>query len=130
MSRLRPRLHRLAAGAGLLAVAGPAVAQGPATASPASAQSPMASNGSSRLLDSLTVAGHRWRTVGPANFMGRLSDVVGIPSPSKTVFIAAAAGGIWKSTNNGITWRPTFDDKRVISMGMLAIAPTDLFKLY
>jgi photosystem II stability/assembly factor-like uncharacterized protein len=76
-------------------------------------------------LDSATVAGMRWRTVGPANFMGRLSDVVGIPSPSKTVFVAAAGGGIWKSTNNGITWRPTFDDKRVISMGMLAIAPSD-----
>ena len=57
--------------------------------------------------------------------MGRLSDVVGIPGPSKTVFVAAAAGGIWKSTNNGTTWRPVFDDKRVISMGMLAIAPSD-----
>ena len=55
-------------------------------------------------LDSATVAGLRWRTVGPANFMGRLSDVVGIPSPSKTVFVAAAGGGIWKSTNNGITY--------------------------
>jgi len=76
-------------------------------------------------LDSASVAGMRWRTVGPANFMGRLSDVVGIPSPSKTVFVAAAAGGIWKSTNNGITWRPVFDDQRVISMGMLAIAPSD-----
>ncbi len=76
-------------------------------------------------LDSATVAGMRWRAVGPANFMGRLSDVVGIPGPSKTLFVAAAAGGIWKSTNNGITWRPTFDDKRVISMGMLAIAPSD-----
>jgi photosystem II stability/assembly factor-like uncharacterized protein len=76
-------------------------------------------------IDSASVAGMRWRTVGPATFMGRLSDVVGIPSPSKTVFVAAAAGGIWKSTNNGITWRPVFDDKRVISMGMLAIAPSD-----
>ncbi len=76
-------------------------------------------------LDSATVAGFRWRTVGPANFMGRLSDVVGIPGPSKTIFVAAAGGGIWKTTNNGITWRPVFDDKRVISMGMLAIAPTD-----
>jgi len=76
-------------------------------------------------IDSASVAGMRWRTVGPANFMGRLSDVVGIPSPSKTVFVAAAAGGIWKSANNGITWRPVFDDKRVISMGMLAIAPSD-----
>ena len=76
-------------------------------------------------IDSASVAGMKWRTVGPANFMGRLSDVVGIPSPSKTLFVAAAGGGIWKTTNNGITWRPVFDDKRVISMGMLAIAPSD-----
>ena len=85
----------------------------------------MAGNATAQSLDSATVAGLRWRTVGPANFMGRLSDVVGIPSPSKTLFVAAAAGGIWKTTNNGTTWRPVFDDKRVISMGMLAIAPSD-----
>jgi hypothetical protein len=76
-------------------------------------------------LDSTVTSGFRWRTVGPANFMGRLSDVVGIPGPSKTLYIAAAAGGIWKTTNNGITWRPLFDDKNVSSMGMLAIAPSD-----
>lgn len=76
-------------------------------------------------LDSAAVAGMRWRTVGPANFMGRMSDVVGIPGPSKTLFAAAAGGGIWKTTNNGTTWRPVFDDQRVISMGMLAIAPSD-----
>ncbi|MEO8620986.1 MAG: hypothetical protein ABI625_07965 [bacterium] len=76
-------------------------------------------------LDSATVAGMKWRTVGPANFQGRLSDVVGIPGPSKTLYVAAAGGGIWKSTNNGVTWRPLFDDKNIISMGMLAIAPSD-----
>jgi hypothetical protein len=76
-------------------------------------------------LDSATVAGLKWRNIGPANFMGRVSDVVGIPGPSKTLFVAAAGGGIWKSMNNGTTWRPVFDDKRVISMGMLAIAPSD-----
>src|SRR6476646_5749492 len=76
-------------------------------------------------LDSATVAGMKWRTVGPANFMGRLSDVVGIPGPSKTLYVAAAGGGIWKSGNNGVTWRPIFDDKNIISMGMLAIAPSD-----
>ena len=76
-------------------------------------------------LDSTTIAGFRWRNIGPANMMGRLSDVVGIPSPSKTFFVAAAAGGIWKSTNNGVTWRPVFDNERVISMGVLAIAPSD-----
>jgi photosystem II stability/assembly factor-like uncharacterized protein len=80
---------------------------------------------SAQAIDSATAAGMRWRNVGPANFMGRLSDVVGIPGPSKTIFIAAAAGGIWKSSNNGMTWRSTFDDKNVISMGVLAIAPSD-----
>ncbi len=76
-------------------------------------------------IDSTTVAGLRWRNVGPANFMGRLADVVGIPGPSKTLFVAAAAGGVWKTTNNGQTWRPTFDDKRVASLGTLAIAAKD-----
>src|SRR4051812_26753360 len=80
---------------------------------------------SAQMLDSATVAGFKWRTVGPSNFMGRLSDVAGIPGPSKTVFVAAAGGGIWKTTNNGVTWRPVFDDKSVISMGVLAIAPSD-----
>ncbi|MCC7194634.1 MAG: hypothetical protein IT356_03660 [Gemmatimonadaceae bacterium] len=81
-------------------------------------------------LDSAAVAGLPWRNVGNANFMGRISDVVGIPGPSKTLFVAAAGGGIWKSMNNGNTWRPVFDDKRVISMGMLAIAPSDTMQVW
>src|ERR1035437_9200833 len=76
-------------------------------------------------IDSASIAGMRWRQLGPANFEGRSSDIVGIPGPSKTLFVATAGGGIWKTMNNGITWRPVFDDKRVISMGMLAIAPSD-----
>ncbi|MEO7362959.1 MAG: hypothetical protein ABI120_21680, partial [Gemmatimonadaceae bacterium] len=58
---------------------------------------------SAQALDSSVTSAFRWRNVGPSNFMGRLSDVQGIPSPSKTVYVAAAAGGIWKSTNNGIS---------------------------
>ena len=45
-------------------------------------------------LDSITLAGFRWRSVGPANMMGRVSSVAGIPSPSKTFFVAGAAGGM------------------------------------
>ena len=84
-----------------------------------------ASSASAQQLDSATLAGFRWRTVGPANFEGRVSDAIGIPSPSKTFFAAAAGGGIWKSTNNGTTWRPIFDNQKCISMGMLAVAPSD-----
>ena len=76
-------------------------------------------------LDSSTTAAMKWRTVGPANFMGRLADVVGIPGPSKTLYVAASAGGIWKTINNGQTWRPVFDDKRVASLGTMAIAASD-----
>jgi hypothetical protein len=80
-------------------------------------------------LDSATVAGFRWRTVGPANFEGRTSDIAAIPG-SKTFFVAAAAGGIWKTTNGGVTFRPVFDDHPVISMGMLAIAPSDTMQVW
>jgi photosystem II stability/assembly factor-like uncharacterized protein len=78
-----------------------------------------------QVLDSNIVAGFKWRSPGPANFMGRLSDVAAIPSPSKTIYVSAAAGGVWKSTNNGVTWRPIFDDKRIASLGDMAIAPSD-----
>jgi photosystem II stability/assembly factor-like uncharacterized protein len=81
-------------------------------------------------LDSATLAGFRWRNIGPANTMGRVADVRGIPSPSRTFFVAAAAGGIWKTTNGGVTFRPVFDHEPVVSMGQLAIAPSDTMQVW
>ncbi len=81
-------------------------------------------------LDENTLSEFQWRPVGPANMSGRITDVEGIPSPSKTFFFAAAAGGIWKTTNNGITFRPLFLGERVISMGDLAIAPSDTLQIW
>ncbi len=81
-------------------------------------------------LDSTLLAGFRWRQIGPANMAGRVSSVVGIPSPSRTFFIAAAAGGIWKTVNAGTTFRPVFDNERCISMGELAIAPSDTMQVW
>ncbi|MDH3458562.1 MAG: hypothetical protein OER90_17110, partial [Gemmatimonadota bacterium] len=75
--------------------------------------------------DSTLWPAFRWRSIGPANMAGRVTDVEGIPSPSKTFFVAAAAGGIWKTTNAGTTFRSVFDSERVISMGDIAIAPSD-----
>ena len=76
-------------------------------------------------LDSTFMAGMRWRPIGPANMMGRVSDVAGLPSPSKTFYVASVAGGIFKTTNGGTTFKPLFQNERVVSMGMLAIAPSD-----
>ena len=79
----------------------------------------------SKSLDSATSAFFTWRNVGPADMGGRVADIAGIPSPSKTFYVAAAGGGIWKTTNSGTTFRPVFDTMRVVSMGALAIAPSD-----
>ncbi len=81
-------------------------------------------------LDSVTLSAMRWRAVGPANMGGRITDVEGIPSPSKTFYVATAAGGIWKTTNAGTTFRPIFDDQRCVAMGDLAIAPSDTNTIY
>ncbi len=74
--------------------------------------------------------GFKWRSIGPANMSGRVTDIEGIPSPSRTFFVAAATGGIWKTTNDGITFRPLFQDERVVSMGDLAIAPSDTMQIW
>ena len=81
-------------------------------------------------IDQAMIDALRWRNIGPANMQGRVADVEGIPHPSKTFFVAAAAGGVWKTTNNGVTFRPVFDDYQVASLGDLAIAPSDTNTLY
>jgi len=66
-----------------------------------------------------------WRSVGPANISGRVSDVEGIPFPSKTFYVATAASGLWKTTNNGTTFQSIWTNERVVAMGDVAIAPSD-----
>lgn len=85
---------------------------------------PLAAQSTSQL-DSAFLDGFRWRSIGPANMSGRITDIEGVPSPAKTFYVAAAGGGIWKTTNNGTTFRPVFDVERVIAMGDIAIAPSD-----
>jgi photosystem II stability/assembly factor-like uncharacterized protein len=80
--------------------------------------------------DSLTIAGMRWRNIGPANHQGRVTDVQGIPWPSRTFYVASAGGGVWKSTNAGTTFRPVFENEHVSSGGTLAIAPSDTNIVY
>ncbi|HET8770714.1 MAG TPA: hypothetical protein VFM71_07005 [Gemmatimonadaceae bacterium] len=81
-------------------------------------------------IDQTVIDGLRWRNIGPANMSGRIADVEGIPSPSKTFFVAAAGGGVWKTTNNGVTFRSVFEKYGIASMGDLAIAPSDTNVIY
>lgn len=85
----------------------------------------VATSAAAQTVDSTFLAGLRWRPIGPANMMGRVADVEGLPSPSKTFYVASVAGGVFKTTNGGTTFRPLFQTERVVSAGDLAIAPSD-----
>lgn len=84
----------------------------------------------SQPLDSATLAFFRWRPIGPAVMGGRITDLAVHPTNPKTYWVAAAAGGIWKTTNGGTTFTPQFENEKVISLGALAVAPSNGDILY
>src|SRR5262245_60401467 len=53
-------------------------------------------------------AGLRWRNIGPFHG-GRVSAVTGAIGQPGTFYLGAPAGGIWKTTNAGVSWFPIFD---------------------
>jgi photosystem II stability/assembly factor-like uncharacterized protein len=65
----------------------------------------------------------KFRFIGPPG--NRASAVVGIPGNLLVYYVGASSGGIWKSTDGGISWDPVFDDQPAQSIGSLAIAPSD-----
>ena len=76
-------------------------------------------------LDSATLAGFRWRSIGPANMGGRVTDVEGVLGNPKVFYVATATGGIWKTINAGTMFFPLFDKEKIISMGDIALAPSN-----
>ena len=61
------------------------------------------------------------RSIGPAVTGGRMHDVEALPNDPSTIFIGAASGGLWRSTNRGQTWENLFFDKPVSTFGDVAI---------
>lgn len=64
---------------------------------------------------------HVWSQLGPANIGGRIRDIAADPRVSGTVYIAAASGGVWKSTNAGDSFRPAWKSSLPQSMGAVAV---------
>ena len=71
----------------------------------------------------------KYRDIGPAAG-GRVSRACGVPGDPNTYYIAAASGGVWKSTDAGRSWTPIFDDQPVSSIGSIAVAPSDPNVIY
>lgn len=65
-----------------------------------------------------------WRLLGPFRG-GWATAVAGIPGDPATFFFGTADGGVWKTTDAGVTWRPIFERGESTSIGALAIAPSD-----
>src|SRR5687768_17339804 len=75
--------------------------------------------------DAATLAGLRWRAIGPVNMAGRITDIEVDPRNPKVFYIAAATGGIWKTVNAGTTWAPLWERQPIASMGDIAISPSN-----
>ncbi len=66
-----------------------------------------------------------WRQIGPYGQGGRVNDLAVHPENPHTYFVGFATGGLWKTTNNGTTFRPVFDSHGTHSVGALAISPAN-----
>jgi len=63
------------------------------------------------------------RSLGPAFMSGRIVDIAIDPADGNTWYIAAASGGVWKTTNRGTTWAPVFDGYGSYSIGRVTVDP-------
>jgi photosystem II stability/assembly factor-like uncharacterized protein len=81
-------------------------------------------------VNSSLVSALRFRGIGPALMSGRIGDIVVDPVKKSTWYVAACSGGVWKTTNAGVTWKPIFDGQSSYSIGCLALDPNDRFTLW
>ncbi len=71
------------------------------------------------------IAGLTWRDIGPVNMGGRVTAIAGIPGDPRIFWVGGADGGVWKTTNGGITFEGQWQDEEAYSVGALAVAPSD-----
>ncbi len=79
----------------------------------------------------------RWENIGPApmrsslmgkqqiDVSGRVRAIVVDPRNSNVVYIGAAQGGVWKSSDGGASWTPLTDNQPSLAIGDLALDPTN-----
>jgi len=75
-------------------------------------------------IDSSTFGGLEARSIGPATMSGRVAALDAIAEDPLTIYVGAASGGVWKSTDGGVTYKPVFDD-HIQSIGAIKIDPSN-----
>ena len=88
---------------------------------PAQAQTQNASE----TLRSSDLSALAWRELGPTITSGRITAFAVDPRDTRVIFAASASGGAWKTENAGTTWRPVFENEGSVSLGAIALAPSN-----
>jgi photosystem II stability/assembly factor-like uncharacterized protein len=76
-------------------------------------------------LDTLSLGGLKWRSVGPALTSGRVGDFAVHPQNRSVYYVAVSSGGVWKTVNAGTTYEPVFDAQGSYSVGCVTLDPNN-----
>ena len=76
-------------------------------------------------LDELSLSALNFREIGPALTSGRISDIAVNPKRNQEYYVATSSGGVWKTVNNGTTYKPIFDSQGSYSIGCVTIDPSN-----
>jgi photosystem II stability/assembly factor-like uncharacterized protein len=71
----------------------------------------------------------KWRLIGPFRG-GRVLAVTGVTSQPNTYYMGAVAGGVWKTTDGGVSWDPLFEKQTTSSIGSIAVSESDPNVIY
>ncbi|MFK8012203.1 MAG: hypothetical protein AB8B80_09200 [Marinicellaceae bacterium] len=80
---------------------------------------------SSKLMTEKMLSGIKLRNIGPAYMSGRIADIEVDKNNPSIWYVAVGSGGVWKTINGGITWKPIFDKESVYSTGDVTIDPNN-----
>ncbi len=95
---------------------------------------------SRKRLAAAAITGTNWVPIGPVPVMqgssavnGRVNAIAINPNNPNVIYVGAAFGGVWKSTNAGANWTPLFDQQPSLGVGesnALAIDPNNTDVIY
>ena len=71
-----------------------------------------------------------WVPIGPTINSARAEAIQVDHRNPGTMYLAFGSGNLWKTTNNGLSWKPIFEDQAALGIGDIALAPSDPNILY
>ncbi len=75
--------------------------------------------------DSKVFSGLKWRSIGPAFTSGRIADFAVNPDNHSQWYVAVASGNVWKTENNGTTFKPVFEKHGSYSTAVITMDPNN-----